>query len=160
MSCLPRGNVGKNTCLPKGFVGKSSHTLLKKNSAANCFYCEKSNAFSCVPYKCDEPMINTKKPDVTALACRYITEFATENCQSGFEWLVEEEIVNTFPEKHCKIRLERNFIDDFGNIQTNPVVDFEDRVFTIIIPVDTPAVFAGDIVYSIDGVECFRCTLG
>jgi hypothetical protein len=144
-------------CLPKDVRGKSIHTLLKKNSIKNCFYLEKSNAYSCAPYKCDEPLVNEKKPDVSNLACRYITEFATDDCISGLVWLEDENFINTFPEKHCKVIIEQTFVNIPGGPETI-VVDFEDRQISIISDPSIPGFYVGPIIYRVNGVECFRCS--
>lgn len=134
-------------------TGQAKHTLLKKDCQSGCACCVNST-YSCGSLKCNETLINTKKPDVSGLVCQILKNLLEENpniCGNLFSNLAAS--LESLPEKYCRVRIERRNITQ----STSGIVETEDREIFAILPDPDP--LPGDVLtYLVNGVECLTCT--
>jgi hypothetical protein len=134
-------------------TGRAGHTLLKKDCQSGCACCVNST-YSCGILKCDEPLINTKKPDISGLVCEILKNLLEENpgsCGNLISGLAAS--LESLPEKYCRVRIERRNITQ----STSGIAETEDR--EIITIVGDPDPSTNDVLtYFVNGVECLTCT--
>ena len=131
-------------------TGRAGHTLLKKDCQSGCACCVNST-YSCGLLKCDEPLINEKKPDVSGLVCELIKESAEVSCETGLSFLQD---LTSLPEKHCRFRVERRNVTQSVSL----IFEVEDRILTED-PNNDNSVSNDDVLtYFVNGVECLTCT--
>jgi len=108
--------------------------------------------------KCNEIIDNSKDCDTFAdFICRLIIQLAVNTfCEDALEFLSDPDMF--LPATHPRVRIElRNTTQDYSII-----ADIEDRTLVFVSgPSPPPPNNGGDeLVYFVDGVECFRCNVG
>lgn len=139
-------------------TSKAFHTLCKPDCPKTGCACCVNTTFSCGDVlRCNELLINEKKPNVSALVCDLLTQLRDSDVDCIdilFEFIDDDSPINytNLPEKHCLVRITVNNL----TTQTTAIVDIEDREYVIVE--NNFGFDPGEIQYLVDGVECFRCT--